>query len=554
MKSKKSILTITIFLLLVFVIAGCSLLPTPTKGAIKGRVLIPPGVSILSRDISGWVPVAGAEVTIVDANGVTHTAYTDENGYYSFENIAVNSNTVVTATVEVNGNTIVLKTVIPDAIAEGEEYDTGTMDPESTALALVVEHLLDAGMDPGDIDLDEIKDTDAFANLVEKVTTAIQEGKDVTEDPDVTEVVDETVEEIISSDDTPPSNGGGGNGGTGPVADPEAEALEEVIAGTTLTGDLTTGITATFPTTIPSFFDTAGYKINSEIVLSDAVDGTITITRNGTPLVIEDGLDADTYTYTQLVGIAAGSTEPSPADFTNAIYGSQVENYSINVTGNTEAINTTVIIRSIISKDDFATKEVLDELKDLTLQVSVDDQALLLLNRVNASQLRITEQNQAEETIGSLLIDYFDLEGPEPKVEVGETWEIITLFWFDNYHYQDKFTFESLKAVRTALSDVKTEYAKIIATFRGETGGYDSNVEAVEKFLEYPAKLAETSLSENRTVADEIEELKPFYDSGAITEENKISDSIADTVNNIKDINITTLGEFLNELQSKLAE
>jgi len=40
----------------------------------------PPGASEMSKDVSGWVPAAGAEVTIVDANGVSHTVTTDENG------------------------------------------------------------------------------------------------------------------------------------------------------------------------------------------------------------------------------------------------------------------------------------------------------------------------------------------------------------------------------------------------------------------------------------------------------------------------------------------
>jgi len=175
-------------LIVVFIVAGCTF-PHQTKGIIEGRVLLPPTASGLSRDVSGWVPVAGAEVTVVDANGDTHTVYTDEDGYYSFENLAVNPNTVVTATVEVNGNTVVLKAVIPDAVAEDENYDAGAMDPESTALALIVEELIDEGEDPEDIDLDEIKDSDYFEDLVEQITTIIEEGSDVTDDPDVNDSV-----------------------------------------------------------------------------------------------------------------------------------------------------------------------------------------------------------------------------------------------------------------------------------------------------------------------------------------------------------------------------
>ena len=204
MKSKKSIVSIAIFLLIAFVIAGCGVIPTQPKGAIEGRVLIPPAAGEMSKDVSGWVPAAGATVTVVDANGVTHTVTTDENGYYSFENIAVNPNTVVTATVEVDGKTIILKKVIPDAVAEDEDYDAGTMTPETTALALVVETLVDEGVEPEDIYLGEILAADSFEDLVEQVTTAIEEEKDVTEDPDVTGGAGDIADEILNPP-APPS-------------------------------------------------------------------------------------------------------------------------------------------------------------------------------------------------------------------------------------------------------------------------------------------------------------------------------------------------------------
>ncbi len=206
MKFNKLIFIIAIILAISFLFAGCGIIPTPTptKGTISGQVLIPPDASKLSRDITGWVPAANATVTIVDANGVTHTVTTDENGYYTFENVAVNSNTVVTATAMVDGKTVVLKGVIPQAVAEDEDYDAGTMTPESTALALVVEKMVEEGVEPGDIDLDEIQASDSFADLVEQVTTVIEEQGNVTEDPDINEGAGNTAEEIINPP-APPS-------------------------------------------------------------------------------------------------------------------------------------------------------------------------------------------------------------------------------------------------------------------------------------------------------------------------------------------------------------
>ena len=209
MLRKKNFLVVTIIILLVFLVTGCSgVLPKPTKGVISGRVLIPPTAKQLSKDISGWVGAAGAEVTIVDANGVKHTVITDENGYYNFENIAVKANTVVTATVKVDGKTMVLKTVIEKTVGKEQKHDSGAMTPESTALAIVVEHIQDLG---GIVNLDEIKETDSYLDLLGKVTEVLEAQGNVEDDAGVQDLADEAVDEILYPDDgtpTPPSGGG----------------------------------------------------------------------------------------------------------------------------------------------------------------------------------------------------------------------------------------------------------------------------------------------------------------------------------------------------------
>ncbi|MFA7204614.1 MAG: carboxypeptidase-like regulatory domain-containing protein, partial [Candidatus Caldatribacteriota bacterium] len=114
MRIKKKLFLFVMFLVMVFILSSCGIIPQSPEGKISGRVLIPP--SEISKDITGWVPTANAEVTIVDADGITHTATTDENGYYAFLGIAVNPNTIITATVELNGDTLILKDVIPQAV------------------------------------------------------------------------------------------------------------------------------------------------------------------------------------------------------------------------------------------------------------------------------------------------------------------------------------------------------------------------------------------------------------------------------------------------------
>ena len=153
-----------------------------------------------TKDITGWVPVANATVTLTDSEGVTHTVTTDEDGYYTFTDIAVNANTIITATATIDGNTVIIKDVIPQAVAATEDYDAETADAESTALGLIVEELLEQGLDPEDINLEEIQDSDNFTEVAEQVSTVLEENGNVTTDPDVTETVSNAAEDII----TPP--------------------------------------------------------------------------------------------------------------------------------------------------------------------------------------------------------------------------------------------------------------------------------------------------------------------------------------------------------------
>ena len=194
----KTVLPIIVTLLLLFFLAGClpGLTPPPPKGVISGRVMVPG--SETAKDITGWVPAANATVTLTDSEGVTHTVTTDKDGYYSFGNIAVGTNCVITATATVNGKTVVMKDVISKAVAAIEDYDAGTMSVESTALGLIVEKLIEQGLTSEDINLQEIQASDNFTAVVEQVSSVLEENGNVTTDPDVTEVVNNTAEEIIN--------------------------------------------------------------------------------------------------------------------------------------------------------------------------------------------------------------------------------------------------------------------------------------------------------------------------------------------------------------------
>jgi len=188
-----------IFLLILLI--GCGgVAPLPsTKGTVSGRVMIPaPATSMSREDISGYIPLSNATVTVTDSEGVTHTVTTDENGYYNIPNVAPGTNYVVTATGTVDGNTVVYKDVVPE-ILEGENCDAGTADETSTALALVVETLLDEGVAQEEIDLEEIQNSANFETTVEEVSTVLEENGNVTTDPNVNNEVESTTEEIIEN-------------------------------------------------------------------------------------------------------------------------------------------------------------------------------------------------------------------------------------------------------------------------------------------------------------------------------------------------------------------
>ena len=201
MLRKKNLLVVISLLLLVLIIAGCGNIPKPTKGIIHGKVLAPPSEKGLTRDISGWVPVENAAVTIKDDKGVIHTANTDSEGNFSFENLTVKSNTIVTATVKINGKTIILKGLIDKAVAKDENYDVGILTAYSTGLALLVER---HGTDGKVIDLDKIKGADSFGDLIGEISGVLENHGNVIGDKGVKDLIDKIMNELFP----------GGEGGT----------------------------------------------------------------------------------------------------------------------------------------------------------------------------------------------------------------------------------------------------------------------------------------------------------------------------------------------------
>lgn len=127
-----SILLIIISLLAT-IFSGCgtpiSPLPPLTTGIISGQAAEP--IDSSTKEIIGYIPMVNAKVTMVDADGVTHTVLTDENGYYSFDNLNININTVITITKETEEGIQIFKDIVPRAVTVEENYDAGIADAVS---------------------------------------------------------------------------------------------------------------------------------------------------------------------------------------------------------------------------------------------------------------------------------------------------------------------------------------------------------------------------------------------------------------------------------------
>ena len=244
-----------------------------------------------TKDITGWTPLPNATVTITDSEGITHTVMTDSEGYYTFFDLPPGTNYIITATGQVGENTVILKDLIP-LVEEGENYDAGTADCESTALPLVIEALLTEGLTLEEIDLEQIQNTDNFASLVSSICLLLESYGDVTSDAAIANLVEEVVEEIIPPPPAPyvPSN--------------DATLSDITVGGVTISGfnpsTLIYNHELPYGTTVVHIVGATTNDSNASKVITQAasVTGTATVV-----VTAEDGTTQKTYTVTFSVAL-----------------------------------------------------------------------------------------------------------------------------------------------------------------------------------------------------------------------------------------------------------
>jgi len=175
------------------------LLPEVT-GVISGQVA--DFISDFSKEIiSGYSPVFNAKVTLVDAEGIIHTTYTNSEGYYQFDNLSVKANTFIDIVKETKGGKKVYKNIILPEISPEDNYNVGLTSAFSTAQALVLEALIKMVDDPDNIDLDEISQNNSFNKLIDLVRQAQLEEEDITSNYSIEFQINKITTSIIN----PPS-------------------------------------------------------------------------------------------------------------------------------------------------------------------------------------------------------------------------------------------------------------------------------------------------------------------------------------------------------------
>jgi len=188
MKSNKIILAVFILSMIALIFSGCGnsgTTPNITQnGSISGRIMVPDNIK---KGAESWTqPLAGASVDTTDSKGIKHIATTDNDGYYTIFEVAPGYNYIVTAEGTKKGNTIVLKDVAEE-IKEGENYNAGVADAESTTLALVLEYISqqEPDLDIPNINTNDIKECDGFNEAKNVVSNTIELGGNILTTPEV---------------------------------------------------------------------------------------------------------------------------------------------------------------------------------------------------------------------------------------------------------------------------------------------------------------------------------------------------------------------------------
>ena len=190
MLQKRNLIFLSLLIMSVLLLSSCFLNPPATEGILKGQVMVPEG-TIQTKDLTGQaLPDATVNIINLETGAIIATATTDANGYYQVF-VPAGGPYLLQA---IKDGIIVLQ-ITPQAEV-GIEYDLGTADCSTTAVALIALAMLDAEDYPddlADINLTDIEADTDFADVMNPVCSVIEAAGD----PTTTSAIQEAVEDFL---------------------------------------------------------------------------------------------------------------------------------------------------------------------------------------------------------------------------------------------------------------------------------------------------------------------------------------------------------------------
>ena len=188
MFKKKYLLFFSLLILGVLFITSCLPKPPVTEGILKGQVIVPEG-SAQAKQLTGQA-LSDATVNIIDLSTgeVIAITTTDLSGYYQVF-VPAGGPYLLEA---IKDGVKVLQ--ITPQVEAGIEYDLGTADCRTTAVALIAQAMMDAEDypdDPADINLADIEADPNFNDVMSVVCSAIEAGGDPAESALVQQAVED---------------------------------------------------------------------------------------------------------------------------------------------------------------------------------------------------------------------------------------------------------------------------------------------------------------------------------------------------------------------------